>query len=126
MDKAQHVALCAGVVVAAYLVLCRVKVCTPCTPWPARLAVAEVCALIVGGLKELGDALGWWRGQLSYRDAAADLLGCALSGGAVALFEQQHWRSLHKDYMPVRHSSTLSAAGKSADLELGLRPTNIS
>lgn len=43
--------------------------------------------VVTGALKEAGDLLGWWPGELSLRDLGADAMGVALAAAAAVAWE---------------------------------------
>lgn len=82
-DKAEHLLLSAAAVVAVYacLLVCAVPVSRS-----GSLVAAALTSLLLGSLKELGDHLQWWHGNLSYRDFTADIAGIGLAAAAILAY----------------------------------------
>ena len=62
----------------------------------------------MAALKEIGDALGWWPGRASARDAAADLLGSAVGAAAAAALERRRGAG---ELLPVAHAPSAAGGG---------------
>jgi hypothetical protein len=116
LDKAQHVAFAAAVVLAAHALLRRRGL----GPW-AALAIAVAASVFAGFAKEVGDHLGWWPGNVSLRDLGADILGTALAAAAAATAERRRGAGGGPAYsrLPVAGSGGAQAAVE-RDIELGL------
>ncbi|GAX73951.1 hypothetical protein CEUSTIGMA_g1401.t1 [Chlamydomonas eustigma] len=84
LDKLEHFFSCAIIVIASYGLICR---------WPSlhphRLVLSFCIGIIAGTAKELGDELQLWPGEPSWRDFAADLLGCITASAALVFWEQR-------------------------------------
>jgi hypothetical protein len=76
----------------------------------SSLVAGVLTSLCAGILKELGDHLKWWPGNLSYRDFVADLSGIALAAAGILL---------HHHYSTAASASTSTAL---AGLASRLRP----
>jgi hypothetical protein len=88
-------------------------------PRPA-LAYAVAASVFAGIAKEVGDHLGWWPGNVSARDLAADLLGTALAAAAVAAAERRRGGAGGAGYAKVPTGAAAQQAAAAGDVELGL------
>lgn len=107
VDKLQHLVLSAAVVVGVFVTARRAL----SLGRSSSLAAGILTSLCAGILKELGDHLKWWPGNLSYRDFVADLLGIALAAAGILL---------HHHYSTA---ASTSASAALAGLASRLQPT---
>ncbi|KAK9832422.1 hypothetical protein WJX74_009632 [Apatococcus lobatus] len=73
LDKVEHFLLCLILTILVYL-LAGFQVFRPGNP-TKRLLCSATLSFGAGLLKELGDYVHWWPGQLSLKDLLADLTG---------------------------------------------------
>lgn len=84
LDKVGHFIFCLSTTIATYVYLVHKNF-----PRIHRFLAAILVSGLLGGLKEVGDALGWWPGNASVRDMGADVIGIAVGAVVVIVYEPQ-------------------------------------
>jgi hypothetical protein len=86
-DKLGHFLFCGLCTVAGYL-LCITK--PSHREWRNfRFLAGASLGAFFGALKEIGDGLGWWPGNVSIRDMGADVAGIVVALCLLILYEPQ-------------------------------------
>ena len=94
-DKLGHFVFC-GLCTFAGFALCLYR-----RDWRSfRFVTGATVGLIFGALKEVGDGLGWWPGNVSLRDMGADLAGIAVALAALVIYEPQITSKLSSSSIP--------------------------
>ena len=88
-DKVQHFVFCAICTATGFFACVHFFQRKKCWQWRWRFAAGAFLGLAAGALKEIGDGLHWWPGNVSLRDMGADLVGTA-----VATLTGQRWLTL--------------------------------
>jgi len=117
MDKVEHFFACLFCSLVAYLVLTKYRFSTS---FQKRLIVACIISIIFGALKEVGDGLNFWIGNMSLRDFAADCAGAFSGILTIQLFSHPRCRPYLPDFM-ARHIFGLpQSRSRLIDLEHGV------
>ena len=83
-DKLGHFLFC-GLCTFAGFAMCLYR-----REWRSyRFVTGAMLGVMFGALKEIGDGLGWWPGNVSIRDMGADLAGIVVALAALIIYEPQ-------------------------------------
>jgi hypothetical protein len=83
-DKLGHFVFC-GLSTFAGFALCLYR-----REWRKyRFITGAILGVIFGAIKEIGDGLGWWPGNISVRDMGADAVGIAVALAVLIIYEPQ-------------------------------------